>query len=66
MNLHKMMVALARHERLSDGEVIEYLADAETGCQHCAEAFDLILQREHDGLDGTGYNHHRQQRSVQA
>ena len=29
-----------------DGDVIEYLADDETGCPHCAKAFDLILQRK--------------------
>ena len=33
-------------ERRSDGEVIDYLADDETGCPHCAKAFDLILQRK--------------------
>lgn len=31
---------------LDDEEVIEYLADDETGCPHCAQAFDLILQRK--------------------
>jgi hypothetical protein len=29
-----------------DGDVIEYLADDETGCPHCAKAFALILQRK--------------------
>lgn len=29
-----------------DGDVIEYLADDENGCTHCAKAFDLILQRK--------------------
>lgn len=33
-------------DRLDDGEVIEYLADEETGCPHCAQAWELILKRK--------------------
>lgn len=33
-------------ERLYDDEVTEYLADEETGCQHCAKAWVLIHERK--------------------
>ena len=33
-------------DRLDDGEVIEYLADEETGCPHCAKVWELIQKRK--------------------
>lgn len=33
-------------DRLYDDEVTEYLADEETGCQHCARAWELINERK--------------------
>lgn len=33
-------------DRMDTGEVIEYLADEETGCPHCAQAWELILKRK--------------------
>lgn len=33
-------------ERLYDDEVTEYLADEDTGCPHCARAWELIGERK--------------------
>lgn len=33
-------------DRLDDDEVTEYLADEETGCRHCAKAWELIQGRK--------------------
>lgn len=33
-------------ERLDDDEVAEYLADEESGCAHCARAWELINDRK--------------------
>lgn len=33
-------------DRMDDDEVTEYLADEETGCRHCANAWELIQGRK--------------------
>lgn len=35
-----------KQERLDDYEVTEYLADEETGCPHCARAWELVHERK--------------------